>query len=129
MDNAKRLSPIFLASVRLAVIRWLQSAEKSKLGTDHGWVIEFQHPYLKPEERRSRDIFYPKLVWLVDGVRRKRDRGQILNAWKEGVPIGTNSLVRRVSSDECALLREWAGGRAPIFFDLGEEQVLWWLLS
>ena len=34
--------------------------------TDQGWVIEFQHSLIKPEERRSRDAFYSKLVWLVD---------------------------------------------------------------
>lgn len=31
--------------------------------TDTGWVIEFQHSYIKPEERRSRDAFYKKIVW------------------------------------------------------------------
>jgi hypothetical protein len=100
--------------------------------TDHGWVIEFQHSYIKPEERRSRDTFYPKLVWVVDGARRQRDRTQLLNAWEQGAPVGPmgrNSPVRRVFSDECALLREWAGSNAPIFFDFGEEQVLWWLLA
>lgn len=97
--------------------------------TDQGWVIEFQHSYIKPEERRSRDTFYQKLVWVVDGVRRKRDGTQFLNAWKEGVPVGANSPVRRAFSDECVLLREWAGSDMPVFFDFGGEQVLWWLLK
>lgn len=97
--------------------------------TDRGWVIEFQHSYIKPEERRSRDFFYPKLVWVVNGVRRKRDRAQFLNAWERGIPVGSNSVVKRAFSDECVLLREWAGSHAPIFFDFGEEQALWWLLK
>ncbi len=97
--------------------------------TGDGWVIEFQHSHIKPEERRSRDAFYLKLIWVVDGTRRKRDRAQLLNAWKEGVPVGANPLVRRASSDTCVLLREWAGSDAPIFFDLGEVQVLWWLFA
>jgi competence protein CoiA len=33
--------------------------------TQNGWVIEFQHSFLKAEERRSRDGFYPKLIWVV----------------------------------------------------------------
>ena len=37
--------------------------------------------------------------------------------------------MRRAFSDNCALLREWAGSHAPIFFDFGEEQELWWLLA
>src|SRR6266702_3722476 len=59
----------------------------------------------------------------------KTDRAQLLNAWKEGVPAGANSLVRRAFSDNSVLLREWAGSDAPIFFDLGEMQVLWWLFA
>lgn len=118
-------------------VNWQEVAHQAENGekhiadvkTDHGWIIEFQHSYIKPEERRSRDTFYPKLIWVVDGARRKRDRAQLLNAWKEGIPVGANSLVRRVFSDECVLLREWADSHAPIFFDFGEERVLWWLLS
>ena len=34
--------------------------------TGEGWVIEFQHSYLRPEERRSRDAFYPKLIGLAE---------------------------------------------------------------
>ncbi len=97
--------------------------------TDRGWVIEFQHSYLKPEERRSRGTFYPKLIWVVDGTRRKRDGTQLLKAWEEGVHVGPNSWVRRAFSDNCVLLREWAGSYAPIFFDLGESQRLWWLFA
>src|SRR6516225_529401 len=36
--------------------------------TDRGWVIEFQRSYLKPEERHSRNTFYRKLIWVVDGT-------------------------------------------------------------
>ena len=31
-------------------------------------------------------------------------------------------------SDECALLREWVGSHAPVFFHFGGEQ-LWWILK
>jgi hypothetical protein len=97
--------------------------------TDRGWVIEFQHSYLKPEERRSRDAFYQKLIWVVNGTRRKRDGAQLLKAWNEGVPVGQNSPVRKVFSDGCVLLREWAGSNAPIFIDFGDLQLLWWLFA
>lgn len=91
-------------------------------------VIEFQHSYIKAEERRSRESFYPKLVWVVDGLRRKRDKAGFLRAWEETVtPIGANSPVRQVWVHEGALLRDWAGSRAHVLFDLGDEQVLWWL--
>jgi competence protein CoiA len=97
--------------------------------TEHGWVLEFQYSHIKPEERRSRERFYPKLVWVVNGTRRTRDRQQFSNAWESGLSVGNNSAVRRAFSDECAILREWASGPAPVFLDFGEgEQALWWLL-
>lgn len=97
--------------------------------TDQGWAIEFQHSQINPEERRSRNIFYPKLIWIVDGTRRKRDRAQFINALNGGISISSNSLIRRAFSEECALLQEWKDSNAPVFFDFGGEQVLWWLLK
>jgi hypothetical protein len=95
--------------------------------TDGGWIIEFQHSYIKPDERRSREVFYQKLIWVVDILRRKGDRAQLEKTWREGTPT-ENPLVRRVFSDECRLVREWSGSPAPVFFDFGEEQNLAWLL-
>jgi hypothetical protein len=97
--------------------------------TDQGWVIEFQNSYLKPEERNSRDTFYKKLVWVVNGLRRARDSKQFLNAINRGVPIGQNSHVRKVSSHECAVLQEWGGCESPVLFDFGGDQLLWWVLK
>jgi hypothetical protein len=96
--------------------------------TAQGWVIEFQHSAIKPEERRSRDAFYGKLVWVVDGTRLKRAKTQFMKAWDCGKPLGSGEGVRIVFVNECSLLRVWAGSQAPIFFDFGDE-VLWWLIA
>ena len=90
--------------------------------TGDGWVIEFQHSHIKPEERRSREAFYGKLIWVVDGRRRTRDEAQLVNALNEGLSVGA---WRRVSSDTCVLLREWAASNAPIFVDFGGEVLCW----
>jgi hypothetical protein len=113
------------------VVHQAENGEKhiADVKTDHGWVIEFQHSYIKPEERRSRDTFYPKLVWVVDGARRKRDVAQFINAWNKGVLVGVNTPVRMVSSGKCVLLREWVDSRVPVFFDFGGNQLLCWLLA
>lgn len=95
--------------------------------TERGWVLEFQHSYLKPEVRRSREAFYPKLVWVVDGTRRKRDWTQFVEAWNRGAPVGVPSTqleVRLVHAEGCALLQEWAGSDAPMLFDFGVEQIV-----
>lgn len=97
--------------------------------TDRGWVIEFQHSYIKPEERRSRETFYPKLIWVVDGTRRKRDAKQFTEALSNGTRLPAGLSIVQVRSDECVLLRDWAGSHAPIFFDFGREPVLWWLIA
>jgi len=111
------------------VIHQADNGEKhiADVRTDQGWVIEFQHSHIQPEERRSRDAFYRKLVWVVDGARRKRDSAQFLNAVNTGTLIG--SLIRIPFSDECGILREWVGSHAPVFFDFGGEQDLWWILK
>ncbi len=97
--------------------------------TDQGWVIEFQHSHLKPEERRSREAFYRKLVWVVDGSRRTRDLSQFQTVLARGTPIGSNAPVRIPFSDECLILREWVGSRARVFLDFGGEPGLWWILK
>ena len=78
------------------VIHPAENGEKhiADVKTDHGWVIEFQYSFIKPDERRSRNAFYPKLVWVVNGTRRKRDRAQFLRACEHGVPLRKDSPVR-----------------------------------
>ena len=94
--------------------------------TERGWAIEFQHSHISPEERRSRDAFYGQIIWVVDGTRRKRDSAQFEKAWRDGSQV--TPIVRRMRSDECTLLREWASSPMPVFFDFGHPEALWWLL-
>ncbi len=113
------------------VVHRAENGEKhiADVKTDQGWVLEFQHSFLKPGERRARDNFYPKLVWIVDGTRRKRDIPQFNNALKEAVQLKENIPVWRLRGflDECALFREWSSTPIPIFFDFHEPQILWYL--
>ena len=98
--------------------------------TERGWALEFQHSYIDAEERRSRNGFYGKVIWVVNGLRRKKDGEQLSKALNSGMPIGGNPPVMwRVSTEKCGLLREWASSGVPIFFDFGGDTVLWWLLS
>jgi len=96
--------------------------------TGDGWVLEFQHSFLKPAERRSRDAAYSDLVWVVDALRRKRDLAQLEKAWDRGRPVSGNQMLRRVDPDGCTLLREWGGSPGTVFFDIGDDKNLVWLL-
>ena len=89
--------------------------------TDQDWIIEFQHSYLKPEERIARNHFYKKLVWVVDGKRLKRDWPQFAEAWNKS-PAAGNAPIRRVLTEHCSLLKNWSNDSAPVFIDFGKNE-------
>jgi hypothetical protein len=107
---------------------WAEDGEPhiADVKTDAGWVIEFQHSNIKPEERRAREAFYSKLIWVIDGKRLKRDEEQFANAFDQGLAVGPVGAWRKIISDRCGLLRRWARSNSPIFLDFGGD-VLWWL--
>ncbi|MCC7254184.1 competence protein CoiA family protein [Hyphomicrobium sp.] len=84
--------------------------------TAAGLVLEFQHSPLAPMERHARETFYRNMVWVVDGLRRIRDRGAFLEALQ--VRRG-RTLPVCMSSDDSALLRDWSGCTTPVYFDFG----------
>ncbi|KAF0187912.1 MAG: hypothetical protein FD168_2148 [Desulfobulbaceae bacterium] len=114
---------------------WQEVVHRAETGERHiadvktgdGWVIEFQHSNIRPDERRSREDFYECLIWVVDGTRRERDAVQFSRAWANGKSLDPFSSKRKVSSPEGALLRDWAGSGAHVLFDFGDGQALWWL--
>jgi hypothetical protein len=99
-----------------------QNGEKhiADVKTDQDWILEFQHSYIKLEERRAREGFYNNLLWIVDGTRRKRDRTQFFRALEEGEFLSAKPHSRSVYIDACTILKEWAESRVPVFFDFGE---------
>ncbi len=89
--------------------------------TQQGRVLEFQHSHLPPQEREAREAFYPKLAWVVDGTRRKKDAARLLEALNRGQRIHPTMVVVRVAWIGAALLRDWVASRVPVLFDLGSE--------
>lgn len=100
--------------------------------TQNEWVLEFQHSFIDPVERQSRNSFYGQIVWVVDGSRRKTDKKQFLKLLEESVHLKTEiSIIKTHFPDECRLLREWHEN-ALVFFDFGgsentEQYILWFL--
>lgn len=111
------------------VIQYAENGEKhiADVKTVQGWVIEFQNSFIDSEERGIRTAFYKKLVWVVNGLRRKRDESQFLRLLNQSKPMNNTPQMRRIYLDESALSKEWSGIDAPVFFDFGEE-ILWCLL-
>jgi competence CoiA-like predicted nuclease len=73
----------FPADWQEAVMQDKRSGEKHRADvlTSFGLAVEFQHSFLDPAERRSRESFYQSLVWLVDGTRRKNDYQRFIQCW------------------------------------------------
>lgn len=113
------------------VIHEAEQGEKhiADVKTARDWVIEFQRSPIKSDERQSREAFYKKLIWVVDGTRRKRDWGQFVKALDSGGAVTRFPNMRRMSADGCVLLREWSSSASRVFFDFGEGGRIWWLLS
>ena len=116
------------------VVHFDESGEKhvADVKTQSGWVLEFQHSFMNPEERQSRDSFYHQLVWVVDGTRRKTDKKQFQKMLKESVRLKTDiPIIRTHFPHECRLLKEWHN-TSLVFFDFGEAEnaeksILWFL--
>jgi hypothetical protein len=94
--------------------------------THHGWVLEFQHSRIDPEERRAREAFYPHLLRVVD-ARKQRDVVHFLRAWAKGEARDPLSSKRRLACPASSLLRQWSGSPAHVFFDIGDPDMIWWL--
>ena len=105
---------------------WHIADVKTKLGH----ILEFQHSFLKPEERLARNNFYNvNLVWVVDGLKRIKDRPQFDSYLKNAKQLHKNIQLFRLPSffDECSILKEWSECNGPVFFDFGQEFPLWCL--
>jgi competence protein CoiA len=97
---------------------------KADVKTDRGIVLEFQHSHLRQKERESREKFYQEMAWVVDGLRRVRDRSRFLASLTAGSIVKAKPLTFSLPSTEGALLRDWVGSHNPVFFDFGDNPVL-----
>jgi hypothetical protein len=102
-------------------VHFASSGEKhvADVKTQSGMVIEFQHSFLKAEERAARESFYRKMVWVVDGRRRKSDAAQLLKNIGPCVCASQPFILHAANNEECALLRDWNSSSVPVYFDLG----------
>jgi len=91
--------------------------------TSEDWVIEFQHSAISKEERNSRDSFYNKLIWIVDGMRRKTDLKQFQSMLNDSNFIYFDPLLLSVDTQERRLPLEWEDSNSIIFIDFGDSLI------
>lgn len=112
-----------------------ESGEKhiADVKTDSDWVLEFQRSHIKPEDRRSRNAFYPKLVWVLDGTRRQRDKPNFHRILEEYAIRSDDPRFKAIiGPDDCKLIEEWHESNALVFLDFQDvddekQQILWFL--
>lgn len=85
-----------------------------------GLTVEVQHSHLEPEERRSREVFYKNMLWIVDGSRLEGNRKKI-QGWNENsVQIihgeHRTSLFLTERAEEI-FPRDWLQSPSPVCFD------------
>lgn len=122
-------------------VQWADNGEKhvADVKSAHGGVLEFQHSYLRSEERRAREGFYGRaMAWVVDGQRLALSVPRFFRALRESQVVSFAPLTYRSPSTDGGLLRDWIDSQVPVFFDFGDaideplglrfaEQVLWLL--
>lgn len=87
--------------------------------TPFGLVIEFQHSPIKPEECASREAFYKKMIWVVDGNRAQTDRYYFEAGLKQLEKDRLKFKIRWEGPSR--LLQNWSESRAKVFIDFGQE--------
>lgn len=100
--------------------------------TNEGWTVEFQHSFIKPEERLSRNLFYENLIWVVDATRRKTDPDLLKEMLKDKPFLSNETAIVYKSNFEVdyhRLMKEWRTGDALIFLDFGkhDQDRLWFI--
>jgi len=109
------------------VIQYAESGEKhiADVKTSSGWVIEFQHSAIAREERDSRDYFYNKLIWIIDGTRRTTDIKQFQNLINDAGFVSNEPfiLITQWWSKDYRLIREWSDSKSLVLFDFGKSEV------
>lgn len=100
----------------------------SDVQTKDGFVIEFQYSHIKPEEQRSREDFYKRMVWVLNGSRRKNDWKRFARGSRDFRHTNQKGIFSVPFPYE-AFHKSWISSSVPVFFDFDEfDGGLWGIL-
>lgn len=102
-----------------------QTGEKhiADVCTANGFVVEFQHSFLRAEERIKREQFYKKMIWIVDGTRLKKDYPRFIKA-KDNFRLTSKKGHFLVDFPDQCFPSAWVGSLVPVVLDFkGIEQI------
>lgn len=105
--------------------------------TASGSVLEFQYSAITPQEKASREAFYGRMVWIVNGTRLKRDLPLFQEALTYALSAETKARAWLLPDRASAIIERWRGGSHPVFLDFGDADfslpllpsrgLPWWL--
>jgi len=95
--------------------------------TARGLIVEFQHSAMKFEELKSREQFYEKMVWVVDGCRGDLNAGHFRLGLAGPTSVNPDTYLLSWYSTS-KLFEDWMQATKPVFLDFGSED-LWRLVS
>ena len=100
------------------ILKDAQTGEKhiADVRTEDGFVIEFQYSSIKSEEQLSRESFYKRMVWVLNGARRKTDYERFCKGLNSFIPTNQRGIFF-VSNPEKYFPASWRGRAVPVFFD------------
>ena len=110
------------------IVHFSESGEKhiADVKTGEGWVLEFQHSYITPEERAAREDFYKTITWVVDGLRSAQSQNRFLKALERDAFTNRHFPELKAISSKVELLKTWVTSNCHVIFDFGGD-LLWWL--
>lgn len=100
------------------------SGEKhiADIKTPLGFTIEFQHSSIGQEERRTREYFYRRMAWVVDGSRLKSDLPHFLKGCRSLRPTHIKGVYSALDPAE-VFPRTWISSVVPVFFDFSDATI------
>ena len=85
--------------------------------TNEGIVIEFQHSYITQEERILRESHYKKMVWVIDGERRKKTWEQYQKGLNNADIVQIDNKQIRIYKPDIYLPKEWLDSNVIVVID------------
>lgn len=84
--------------------------------TEDGFVIEFQYSHIKLEEVGKRESFYQRMVWVLNGARRKTDYKRFIKGAEGFYPTNQRGIYF-VHFPEESFPPSWVNRSVPVLFD------------
>lgn len=98
----------------------------SDVHSSRGVVLEFQSYSISPEEMKARETFYPRLVWVVNGLKNEFDKFYFKQSIVETDP--SDAILKSIRwFGRSKLFAKWSSSTTHVYFDFGTD-IVWHLV-